>query len=98
VSLALPEPRNIPSVVRARVMQSIAYSTHFPLPGGGGVRVVARRVSGLDGLAWSLRYDQRTDRDDPAVRAAATEALGRAQAGAGPPVPPVPPDWPDSSD
>jgi hypothetical protein len=27
---------------------------------GGGVRVVARRVAGTDGLRWTVRYDPAT--------------------------------------
>jgi hypothetical protein len=36
--------------------------------------VVARRVPGADGLAWTVRYDPGVDHDDPIVREA-TAAL-----------------------
>ncbi|GAA4713082.1 hypothetical protein [Phytohabitans rumicis] len=53
----LLEPGDVPHQVRARVTRSVAYTEHHPLPDGGGVRVVARRVSGVDGLTWTARYD-----------------------------------------
>ncbi len=75
IMLRLTEPRDLPAKVRTRVTQSISYSSHHPLPGGRGVRVVARRIPGQDGLHWSLRYDAGTDQDDDSVRTAAAELL-----------------------
>jgi len=57
VSYPLVEPGDVPHQVRARVTRSVAYTEYHPLPDGGGVRVVARRVSGVDGLTWTVRYD-----------------------------------------
>lgn len=85
-SVRLAEPANVPEVVRARVTRSVVHSSHHPLPGGGGVRVVARRVSGEDGLTWLVRFDTETDRADPAARAAAAAALERVCGGSGPDV------------
>lgn len=62
----LPEPGDVPHQVRARVTGSVGYTAHHRLP-GGGVRVVARRVSGVDGLTWTVRYDPGTPLDDPRV-------------------------------
>jgi hypothetical protein len=76
----LLEPRDLPAEVRTRVTRSVAHSSHHPLPGGGGVRVVARRVAGVDGLSWALRYDDGVDRHDPEVQQAAAELLDRARA------------------
>jgi hypothetical protein len=59
VSVSLLDPDRVPEHVRARVTRSVAYSSHHPLP-GGGVRVVARRVPGQDGVRWTIRYDQGT--------------------------------------
>ena len=64
----LLEPGELPDQVRTRVTRSVAYTSHHPLPPNGGVRVVARRVSGVDGLSWAVRYDARTAVDaDPIV-------------------------------
>jgi hypothetical protein len=59
VRVALSEPRNVPSVVRTRVENSIARSELVQLPGGSG-RIVARRVPGVDGLTWTARLDTGT--------------------------------------
>ncbi|MEP6697573.1 MAG: hypothetical protein ABJA34_11950 [Pseudonocardiales bacterium] len=72
--LSLAEPRDLPAVVRARVTRSIAYTTRH-IVHGAHVRIVARRMPGLDGLAWSLRFDNVADRDDAAVRAAADQLM-----------------------
>lgn len=76
----LAEPRNVPEEVRARVTRSVAHSSHHVLPGGGGVRVVARRVAGEDGLTWLLRFDSETDRTDAAARAEAERLLDEVRA------------------
>lgn len=76
----LPEPGDLPHEVHARVTRSVAYSTHHPLAGGGGVRVAARRVPGLDGLRWTARYDGGVDADDPLVREATEQYVAQAQA------------------
>jgi len=62
----LLEPRDVPHQVRTRVTRSVAYTAHHQLD-GGGVRVVARRVSGVNGLTWTVRYDPGTDAGDEAV-------------------------------
>jgi hypothetical protein len=67
VRFGLAAPGELPHQVRARVTRSVGPSTHHPLPGSGGVRVVARRVAGLDGLRWTVRYDPGVDFDDPVV-------------------------------
>jgi hypothetical protein len=59
------------------VTRSVAFTAHHPLP-SGGVRVVARRVAGRDGLAWHVRYDDGTDVADPAVLAATAELVAEA--------------------
>ncbi|MGW4461549.1 hypothetical protein [Micromonospora sp. NPDC004704] len=63
----LLEPGDVPHQVRARVTSSVSYTAHYKLPAGGAVRVVARRVSGVDGLRWTVRYDPGTPIDDEAV-------------------------------
>jgi hypothetical protein len=76
----LIEPRDLPQQVYTRVTRSVAYTVHHPVPGGGGVRVVARRVSGVDGLMWTVRYDPGTDRDSTAVRQRTAELVAQARA------------------
>ncbi|HZN77831.1 MAG TPA: hypothetical protein VFC00_39980 [Micromonosporaceae bacterium] len=68
VTYTLLEPGDVPHQVRARVTKSVAYTSHHPVP-GGGLRVVARRVSGVDGLWWTVRFDPGTDRDRPETSA-----------------------------
>jgi hypothetical protein len=79
VAVQVAEPRDLPAEVRTRVTRSVAYSSYHRLP-GGGVRVVARRVPGQDGLTWVLRFDEGVDREDPAVQEAAAEFLNEARA------------------
>ncbi len=78
VRVTLAEPRDLPVEVRTRVTRSVAHSSHHTLP-GGGVRIVARRVPGVDGLTWVLRFDDGTDRADPEVRQLAAEFLEAAR-------------------
>jgi hypothetical protein len=84
VGFPLPVPGDLPGEVRARVTRSVGPSTHHPLPGGGGVRVVARRVPGVDGLCWTVRYDPGVDHDDPATREITEQLVAQARAGAAP--------------
>jgi hypothetical protein len=74
LTVALAEPRDVPAEVRARVTRSVAHTAHHSLP-SGGVRVVARRVPGADGLVWHVRYDHGTPVDDPTVVAATTDLV-----------------------
>lgn len=79
VTVALTEPGDVPDAVRQRVTRSVAYTAHHALP-VGGVRVVARRVPGADGLAWYVRYDEGTPVDEPAVAAQTAELVTAASA------------------
>jgi hypothetical protein len=74
----LLEPGELPDQVRTRVTRSVAYTAHHPLP-VGGVRVVGRRVSGADGLTWSVRYDAGTPVDAEPVVAATDDLVGAAR-------------------
>lgn len=63
-------------LVRERVTASVVLVRHVPLAGRRGVRVVARRPPrGSVPLRWLFEYDAGIDPDDPAVVAAAAEAL-----------------------
>lgn len=78
-SYLLLEPGDVPYQVRSRVTNSVAYSQHHPMPGGGGARLAARRVSGVDGLTWTVRLDPGTDGDGPAVLAALDQLVTHAR-------------------
>jgi hypothetical protein len=73
-TVPLPHPGELPNVIRSRVTRSVSYSSHHRLP-AGGVLVVARRVPGVDGVSWAVRYDPGTDPADPAVRAATDQLV-----------------------
>lgn len=79
-SYLLLEPGDVPNQVRVRVTGSVAYTQHHPLPDGGGVRVVARRVSGRDGVLWTVRPDPGTAVGSPAVREAVDGLVAQARA------------------
>jgi hypothetical protein len=77
VVVGLTDSDGVPAEVRDRVTRSVAYTAHHPLP-GGGVRVVARRVPGVNGVTWHVRYDDGTDAADPAVVAATATLVAGA--------------------
>jgi hypothetical protein len=79
VNVNLADPDNVPFTVRQRVTRSVAYTAHYPLP-IGGVRVVARRVAGVNGVTWHVRYDDGTDAADPDVIAVTAELVAEAAA------------------
>lgn len=81
-TVLLLDPRDVPKQVQARVIGSVPYTMHQRLP-GGGVRVVARRVSGIDGLVWTVRYDPGTLRG-PAADEETDALVARAQAATDP--------------
>ncbi|GAA1886712.1 hypothetical protein [Asanoa iriomotensis] len=78
VGVLLVDPREVPQQVRARVTGSVSYTSHHPVD-GGGVRVVARKVRGRDGLAWSVRYDPGTETSTPDVVEATSELVADAR-------------------
>lgn len=80
-TITLDHPGELPHTVRQRVTRSVAYTQHQPVPGGGGVRVVARRVPGVDGLSWHVRFEDGASHTDE--RAAAIAAGLIAAVGAG---------------
>jgi hypothetical protein len=79
--LMVEEPGRLLELVRERVTASVVLLRHVVVAGERGVRVVARRAPGGDrALRWFYEYDEGVDPDDPAVRAAAEEALAAARA------------------
>lgn len=77
VTVDLPDPGEVPNQVRARVTRSVGYTAHQRLD-GGGLRVVARRVPGVDGLTWTVRYDPGADPDALSAETADLVAAARA--------------------
>lgn len=77
------EPGRILELIRERVTASVLLQRHIPIRGRQGVRVIARRAPGSSALVWMLEYDDGIDPDDPGVRAAAADALQRAQGDVG---------------
>lgn len=76
----LTEPALLLQLIRERVTASIVLQRHVPLDGRRGLRVIARRAPhGRDPVRWIYEYDEGVDPSDPAVRAAAEEALAAAQ-------------------
>ncbi|SCL22432.1 hypothetical protein [Micromonospora inyonensis] len=79
----LLDPGELPHQVRARVTKSVAYTEHQPVPGGAG-RIAARRVPGVDGLTWTVRYDPGTPADDPEVVAETDRLVAAARVATAP--------------
>lgn len=70
VVVQLPDARRLPEQVQSRVTRSVALSEYVPVSDGGGVRVVARRIAGRDGLRWFVHPDPGVSMTDPEVLAA----------------------------
>jgi hypothetical protein len=82
----LDAPGRLLELVRERVTASVVLQRHVPIEGRRGVRVIARRAPRGDRpISWFYEYDEGIDPTDPAVRAAAEEALAAAQAEVGTP-------------
>ncbi|SCF45421.1 hypothetical protein [Micromonospora mirobrigensis] len=79
----LLDPGELPHQVRARVTRSVAYTAQHAVPGGSG-RIAARRVAGVDGLSWTVRYDPGTPTDDDEVRAETDRLVAEARAATAP--------------
>lgn len=78
LTLALPEPADLPRVVRERIERSVAVSHRRALSAGGSVLLVGRRVSGRNGLVWYAVFDRDSDVDDPQARQEAAVMLEAA--------------------
>ncbi|MGK5742213.1 hypothetical protein [Micromonospora sp. URMC 103] len=79
----LLDPGDLPHQVRARVTRSVAYTERHAVPGGAG-RIAARRVPGVDGLTWTVRYDAGTPVDDAEVVAETDRLVAAARAATAP--------------
>jgi hypothetical protein len=69
------DPGDLPAVVRRRVDETVVASQRSPLPGGGSVLLVARRIPGQPVREWSVVFDDDTHRTDPTAREAARQKL-----------------------
>lgn len=64
----LSDAGELPGVVRRRVDQTVVASQRTPLPHGGSVLLVARRVPGQAAREWSVVFDDDAQRSDPEAR------------------------------
>jgi hypothetical protein len=71
----LGDAGDLPAVVRRRVDQTVVASQRSPLPGGGGVLLVARRIPGQPAREWTVVFDDDAQRSDPDAREAARKKL-----------------------
>jgi hypothetical protein len=76
----LTDAGDLPAVVRRRVDQTVVVSRREPLPAGGGVLLVARRVPGQAAREWTVVFDDDADRHDPAARETARQKLAEVVA------------------
>jgi hypothetical protein len=76
----LTDARELPGVVRRRVDQTVVTSRRVPLPGGGSVLLVARRLPGQAAREWTVVFDTDEQRADPAAREVARQKLDEAVA------------------
>ncbi|MCW2696303.1 MAG: uncharacterized protein JWR62_1388 [Modestobacter sp.] len=76
----LREAGELPGTLRTRVDRTVVDSQRHPLPTGGAVLLVARRVPGQAAREWTVVFDDDADRDHPAARDAARERLAAALA------------------
>jgi hypothetical protein len=74
----LREAGELPAVLRTRVDRTVVTSQRHPLPTGGAVLLVARRVPGQAAREWTVVFDDDADREDPAARAVARQRLAAA--------------------
>jgi len=77
---ALSDAGGLPPVVRRRVDETVVASRRVPLPGRGGVVLVARRLPGQAAREWTVVFDDDADRGDPAAREVARQKLAEAVA------------------
>jgi hypothetical protein len=66
--------------VRRRVDATVLDSRRSPLPTGGTVLLVARRIPGQAAREWTVVFDTDEERNDPAARRVAREKLAEAVA------------------
>ena len=76
----VPDPGVMLPMIRERVTASVLLQRRVDVAGKRGLRVIARRPPcGHGEISWAYELDPGTDPDDPAVQAAAADALRAAQ-------------------
>lgn len=77
IRIELADPRDLPAAVRDRVTDTVVISEYRVLADDAGAHFVARREpgGGIDGINWSVVFDQGLDPADPNLRARADEVL-----------------------
>ena len=68
----------LPAVLRTRVDRTVVTSQRHPLPTGGSVLLVARRLPGQAAREWAVVFDDDAYRVDPAARQVARDRMGAA--------------------
>lgn len=71
----LAEDAGLAETVRAQVTSSVAWTDVRRLEPSGKVRIVGRRVPGVDALLWQVVWLDGTDPGDPALAAQAEELV-----------------------
>jgi hypothetical protein len=79
----IDQSADLPAAVHDRVTASVVVSERVDLGGGAGALMVARRASDVDDIRWTVVFDPGLDPNDPALRAAADEALSRLRSALG---------------
>jgi hypothetical protein len=74
VSVVLESPGDVPHQIRTRVTRSVVFTEHYTVP-NGGLRVVGRKVPGVDGLTWYVRADPGTEIGEPAAERAIAQLI-----------------------
>ncbi len=80
LAVRLPEPGNLPVVLRERVTASIVLQQHVLLMGERGARITARRDSDTAAIRWAVTFDAGLNSRDPDLRQRADEALAELRA------------------
>ncbi|MFL6154762.1 MAG: hypothetical protein ACJ72D_01635 [Marmoricola sp.] len=80
---ALENPDLLLQLVRERVTASVVLQRGYLITRKTGFKVIGRRSPDGGPIAWMFEYDDGIDPADPAVTAAAADALVRAKADVG---------------
>lgn len=73
----IDDSRDLPAAVHDRVTASVVVSERVDLGNGAKALLVARRSGDSGEIGWSVVFDAGLDPSDPALRAAADDALAR---------------------
>jgi hypothetical protein len=78
VRLVLTDPGHLPHEVRQRVTASVRHPARHEVD-GTGFWLAARRVPGVDGLSWIVRYDSAADAASSEVIALTDELVAETR-------------------